>query len=269
MCPRKAAAAVEWCKTASKGGTKWQYVFTPQRRDAGTDRQSVCRSRDGPAFRLCKAFSARRRGLRNYRCFGTRTESDAEAFFSSETFEKLPTRAKKAAADALDLYRFFERKEGTPNFAPAFGALLGPFDDASKAVIVKLLQDKVPPGRADQQSWFEPYMGNVDQKARTHYEKMAKNLKRGLLYGNPHSVIGLLRSCFDFALNDKSGLDGVFDAVRDGFRFPGARKLLERITSVNDFRNTFIAHPEMELTDKALAEKHLKNWVEALGLLRI
>ena len=28
--PRKAAAAVEWCKAASKSGTKWQYVFTPQ-----------------------------------------------------------------------------------------------------------------------------------------------------------------------------------------------------------------------------------------------
>lgn len=28
--PRKAAAAVEWCKAASKSGAKWQYVFTPQ-----------------------------------------------------------------------------------------------------------------------------------------------------------------------------------------------------------------------------------------------
>ncbi len=28
--PRKAVAANEWCKTASKSGAKWQYVFTPQ-----------------------------------------------------------------------------------------------------------------------------------------------------------------------------------------------------------------------------------------------
>ena len=28
--PRKASAAMEWCKTASKTGIKWQYVFTPQ-----------------------------------------------------------------------------------------------------------------------------------------------------------------------------------------------------------------------------------------------
>lgn len=69
-------------------------------------------------------------------------------------------------------------------------------------------------------------------------------------------------------MNDKTKLNGVFEAVREAFRLPGSRKLLERITAVNDFRNTFIAHPEKELTDKALAESNLKHWVETLGLLR-
>ena len=104
---------------------------------------------------------------------------------------------------------------------------------------------------------------------RDHYQKMAKNLKRGLVYGNPHSVIGLLRSCFDYALNDKTKLDGVFDAVRESFRLPGSRKLLDRITAVNDFRNGYIAHPEQELTDKALTERNLKHWVATLALLRV
>ena len=266
--PRKAAAAVEWCKTASKGGTKWRYVFTPQ-----DVMQGLTGNRFADLARACapalQNVLSETTGAPELPLFGTRMESDAEVFFSRETFEKLPARAKKAAADALDLYRFFERKEGTPNFAPSFGALLGPFDEAAKTVIVKLLQDKVPVGRTDQQSWFEPYMGSVDRKARPHYEKMAKNLKRGLVYGNPHSVIGLLRSCFDYALNDKTNLDGVFYAVRESFRLPGSRKLLDRISSVNDFRNGYIAHPEQELADKALAERSLKNWVETLALLRI
>ena len=98
---------------------------------------------------------------------------------------------------------------------------------------------------------------------------MAGNLKRGLVYGNPHSVIGLLRSCFDYALNDKNKLDGVFEAVQEAFRLPGSRKLLERITAVNDFRNTYVAHHEKELTDKGLAERSLKHWVETLALLRV
>jgi type III restriction enzyme len=97
---------------------------------------------------------------------------------------------------------------------------------------------------------------------------MAKNLRRGLVYGNAHSVIGLLCACFDFALNDNSGLEGVFTAVRDAFRLPGSRRLLDRISSVNDFRNTYIAHHEKDLADKALAESNLKHWVETLSLLK-
>ena len=98
---------------------------------------------------------------------------------------------------------------------------------------------------------------------------MASNLKRGLVYGNPHSVIGLLRSCFDYALNDQNKLDGVFEAVREAFPLPGSRKLLERISAVNKLRNTYIAHAEQELTYKGLAERSLKHWVETLALLRV
>ena len=112
-------------------------------------------------------------------------------------------------------------------------------------------------------------MVKVDPRLRDRYQKVAKNLKRGLVFGNPHSVIGLLCACFDFALNNKSGLGGVFEAVRDSFRLPGSRKLLERLTAVNDFRNTYVAHQEKELNDKALAEHNLKHWVETLVLLRV
>lgn len=89
---------------------------------------------------------------------------------------------------------------------------------------------------------------------RDRYQKMAKNLKRGLVFGNPHSVIGLLCACFDFALNDKTGVDGVFKAIRESFRLPGSRKLLERLTTVNDFRNTYVAHHQKELDDKTVAQ---------------
>src|SRR5690606_1088307 len=104
------------------------------------------------------------------------------------------------------------------NFAPAFNALLGPFDEAAKAVILKLLQGKMPAARNDQENWFDPYMGGVEPRLRDRYQKLARNLKRCLVFGNPHSVIGLLCACLDFALNDNSALDGVFRAVRDSFR---------------------------------------------------
>jgi len=34
---------------------------------------------------------------------------------------------------------------------------------------------------------------------------------------------------------------------------------------VNDFRNTYVAHHEKDLTDVKLAESELRNWVEALA----
>ena len=70
------------------------------------------------------------------------------------------------------------------------------------------------------------------------------------------------------ALNDNTGLDGVFKAIRDSFRLSGSRKLLDRLTAVNDFRNTYVAHHEKDLSDKALAQRNLKHWVETLVLLR-
>ena len=266
--PRKARAAIEWCKTASKSGTRWHYVFVPQ-----AIMEGLTSSRFADLTRACapalQNLLSETTGAPELPLFGEQAREKAQAFYSEERLGKLTARERKAAEDAAELYRYFEKKGDGTNFAPAFNALLGPFDEAAKAVILKLLQGKMPAGRSDQENWFEPYMVKVDPHLRDRYQKVAKNLKRGLVFGNPHSVIGLLCACFDFALNNKIGLGGVFEAVRDSFRLPGSRKLLERLTAVNDFRNTYVAHQEKELNDKALAEHNLKHWVETLVLLRV
>ena len=266
--PRKASAAIEWCKTASKSGTRWHYVFVPQ-----TIMEGLTSSRLADLVRACapalQILLSETTGAPELPLFGDLAREKAQAFYSEETLGKLTPRERKAAEDAAELYRYFEKKGDGTNFAPAFNALLGPFDEAAKAVILRLLQDKMPATRGDQENWFEPYMAKLDPHLRDRYQKMAKNLKRGLVFGNPHSVIGLLCACFDFALNDKTGLDGVFKAIRDSFRLAGSRKLLDRLTAVNDFRNTYVAHHEKELSDKVLAECNLKHWVETLVLLRV
>jgi type III restriction enzyme len=153
--------------------------------------------------------------------------------------------------------------------APVFNALLGSYDDAAKSIILKLLQPKVPVNRQDQELFFSPHMGNVDRRTIKHYEDMSRKLKRALIHGSVHSAIGLLRSCYDYALNDQNGLDGIFKAVNEAFTMPGAQKILDRVSSVNEFRNNYIAHHEKELTDKTLAEEQLKHWVETLTFLRV
>ena len=81
--------------------------------------------------------------------FGEQAREKAQAFYSEETLGKLTPRERKAAEDAAEFNRYFENKSAGTNFAPAFNALLGPFDEAAKAVILKLLQSKVPAARGD------------------------------------------------------------------------------------------------------------------------
>lgn len=96
---------------------------------------------------------------------------------------------------------------------------------------------------------------------------MAQNLKRTLVFKNGLSPLGLLRSCIDYALNDKTKLKGVFEAVATGFKVSGARDLLAQVETVNDFRNTYVAHHEKDLTDGELAGDALKQWVQCLAIL--
>lgn len=70
-------------------------------------------------------------------------------------------------------------------------------------------------------------------------------------------------------MTGKPPIGGVFAAVREVFAIPGATRFLDRISAVNEFRNTYVAHHEKPLTDRALAEKTLKAWVETLALLKV
>ena len=61
----------------------------------------------------------------------------------------------------------------------------------------------------------------------------------------------------------------MFAAIRESFRLPGVRNLLEQISKANVFRNACVAHSDKELTDKALAEQNLKHLVETLAMLQV
>ncbi len=248
-----------------KGG---RYVFTPQ-----NIMQGVTANRFADLVRACvpalKNLLSETTGAPELPLFGDTNKDEAAEFFTNGVLDKLNARSKKAALDAYDLFRFLEKKDGSPSMAPVFNALLGPYDKAAESIILKLLQPMVPVSRQDQDHFFAPYMGNIDRRTIKHYEDTAKKLKRALIHGNVHSAIGLLRSCFDYALNDDNGLDGVFAAIKKAFTLPGGQKILVRISDVNEFRNTYIAHHEKELTDRKLAEEQLKAWVETLTYLAI
>ena len=265
--PRKATAAIDWCEIASKSADNdWQYVFIPQNvmENINSDRFDVLVRASIPALKNLQNEPTKAPDLP---FFTPRPESDVEEFYSKEIFEKLPSRGKKAVRDALELYRFLEQKQEKRNFAPVFTSLLGLMDEACKSMILKRLEDKIPSNRDEKNEWLNPDLENIDPRKHRHYQNVAQNLKRGLIYDNAHSVIGLLCFCLDHALNDKTKPDGVFKSVRESFRWSGARKLLENVSTINEFRNTYVAHLKKELTDVTLAKNNLKRWAETIGLM--
>jgi type III restriction enzyme len=272
--PSKAKAAVEWCKSASSKTAKWEYVFVPEgvfQRFQGTALAEMTRMcvpslqdlLNQQAFRVeLPLFAAA--GVGTLESQGS--EQRASEVVPRKMVEGLPERLQKAVDEAVSLYLFFEKKTDV-NFAPVFTALLGVIDEAAKGLVMQKLKSHLPETAPEQQKWFEPYLGKVDSRMHRHYTELARNLRKTLVYQSGVSPLGLLRNCYDYALNDSTALTGVFEAVKDQFRSPGARRTLDLVQRVNDFRNTRVAHQEKALTDREEAKDELKKWVEALGLI--
>ncbi|MGQ9872272.1 DEAD/DEAH box helicase [Leptodesmis sp.] len=287
--PLKAKAAIAWCEAASGGTTEvvttnqgarsadfsqqkvgqWHYLYIPQgvfERMAGDTIAELAHACAPALQNLLQSEE-----FQDLPLFVNLGQSDEEvatvdSLIDPAILNALPSRYRRAADQAVMLYRFFENKEGM-NYAPVFTALLGSIDEVAKGFLVRRLQPEMPATVDDQKAWFAPYLGGVDRKSEDYYRKLAQNLKRTLVFNNGLSLIGLLRSCLDYALNDTTKIGGVFEALQTQLRFQGGRKFLETVTRINDFRNTYIAHQEQELTDKNLAEQELKIWIEALHMI--
>jgi len=268
--PRKARAGVAWCEAASTEEVRWDYLYIPEgifERHGGDIVEELHRA-CAPGLEGVLSAEETETELPLF-AWGEKEAEELTSvadFVDAEVLNSLPSRYQDAVGQAVMLLKFFENKEGI-NYAPVFTALLGSLDEAARGRIVRLLDEALPKTPMDQKVWFAPYMDEVDRRMRRHYEQMAQNLKRTLVFKNGLSPVGLLRSCLDYALNDQTRLQGVFQAVDQAFKMQGAKELLTEVEAVNDFRNTYVAHHEKQLTDNGLAEAELKRWISALAKL--
>jgi len=269
--PRKARAAVAWCAAAAAQAQRWEYLYVPQgvfERLSGETVAELART-CAPALRDLVRDEEIKVELPLFASMLPPEEKapEAKGLVDASVLDAFPPRYRKAVEQAVELFRFFERKEGM-SYAPVFTALLGAVDEATRGLIVRRLQSALPPRPSDQKVWFDPYLGEIqDRRLTEHYKRTAQNLKRTLVFGNGLSPLGLLRSCLDYALNDTAKLTGVFEKVRTRFAVEGGAELHALVSEMNDFRNTYIAHQERELTDRKMAEKQLRRWIAGLSLL--
>jgi type III restriction enzyme len=267
---RKAKAAVEWCKSASSKNCKWEYVYVPQgvfERLSGDTIDELART-CAPALQNLLTEEDFK-----VQCplFASTTEVkeekalELEGLVDATVLESLPDRYRKAAEQAISLFRFLENKPEI-DYSPVFQALLGSIDEAAKGLIKRRLLSEVPSLVQEQKVWFAPYLENINKRDRGRYETMAQNLKKTLVFNNGISPLGLLRSCIDYAMNDNTKIAGVFEAVKTKFKVKGAMDLLTIVVKINDFRNTRVVHKEKDLplTDVSLTKSQLLVWIKGL-----
>jgi type III restriction enzyme len=186
-----------------------------------------------------------------------------DAFVSPKDLESLPSRYRKAVEHAVTLYQFTETKENM-SFAPAFTSLLGPLDEAARGLLLHFLLSDVPTSPADQLSYFEPYFGNLPKKDVIWLRSISNNLKRTLIYRNGLMPLGLLGFCLDYGRKEEYAIGGVFKSVRGKFSRFSDVGLYKMVDDIKEFRNTYVAHQEKELTDKKKACSELKIWITGL-----
>lgn len=267
---RKAKAAQQWCESASVAGISWRYLYIPQAVFEELTANTIEDLRRACEPALVKLLTEEE-FEEKFPLLASLDQVEEELqdisdFVDDATLEALPSRYAKAVEQAVITFRFLKKKPDM-DVTQAFTALLKSLDEACRGLILRRLEGDLPANVPDQKAWFTPYLDFADHGSRKHYQKMAQNLKKTLVFRNGISPIGLLRSCLDYALDKKLELGGVFEAVGKRFDDDGAPELLAIIQRVNDFRNTYVVHGSKELGDSEKAEEELRVWIQALSTI--
>ncbi|MBN2286038.1 MAG: DEAD/DEAH box helicase family protein [Tissierellales bacterium] len=269
--PRKARAAIEWCKSASTKECKWEYVYVAQSvfEHLTDDTVEALARTCSPSLQNLMDEEQDKATLPLFATMIEEEEKDKEAVSEAEgivdavILDALPDRYRKAADQAISVFRFLENKDDI-NYGQVFQALLGSIDEACRGLMMRRLLPLMPDVKSEQDAWFYPYVDNLGRQQSKYYQDIAKNLKKTLVYRNGFSPLGLLRTCLDYALNDSTKITGVFEALNEAFKVKGGRDFLDVITKINDFRNTYVAHQQKELKDVNLTKENLKKWIAGM-----
>ena len=268
--PKKARAAIEWCKSASTKKCKWEYLYVSQEvfeRLSDDSVESLART-CAPALQNLLASEDQKVQMPLFAEMIEREEAEEETVEFEGIVEKvileaLPDRYRKAAEQAISVFRFLEKKQDI-NYAQVFQALLSCIDESCRGLLLRRLLPLMPDMVHDQNAWFNPYVDDLGRNQSQRYLTIARKLKKTLVYRNGFSPLGLLRTCLDYALNDSNKITGIFQAIREQFEIKGALDLLTVVANINNFRNTYVAHQDDELKNVNVAREQLGKWVAGL-----
>jgi type III restriction enzyme len=265
--PAKARAAVEWCKSATAQGFKWNYVYIPEgvfQHFTGDTMEALSKACQPALVNLLQEAKSAQLSLPFYEVSVEKKAEFVDEFINAQALEELPSRYRKAIEEAVSLYMFLEKKGGS--LSACFTPLLGALDDSAKGMILALLEPGLPANRDEQRVYFEPPLSGFAERDQNWMRQNAAHLKKTLVYKNVIMPLGILSFCLDYSQNGQPA-GGIFADVRKHFGKYGTTKLLERVNQIRTTRNSYVAHQEKELTDPAQARTELRNWISGLAAI--
>lgn len=267
LVPLKASAAVEWCKVASTEKTGWHYLYVPYRlfqQSAAAGIAELARACEPALEELLEEWKTKQLALPPEEA----TVQSQEALFNQVLQEagiaQPPAEVAVVMRQAVLLLEHAVRSQH-PTLAHAFQPLLGPLDEYAQRLLEKHLKPFIPSDEEASIAFFNPSLAHLPPRERTLIEKHQRYLRENLVFGRSIQRLGTLLFCLAYACQ-KTGqnIPGLWQTVRKQFGAPAFCKLYEILQSVNEFRNTRVAHVETPLTDKQEAWEAMRTWLTAI-----
>jgi len=267
LVPVKARAAVEWCKAASKGKTKWQYLYVPYhlfQQSAAGGMAELARACE-PALKVL--LREAETGQQELALAEVTAQKEAEDLFARVSkqagIEALPTSLESPMRQAIKLLDYAVRSR-MPDFGHVFQPLLHPLDDYALLILKQHLGSHIPSDTRKREEYFCPYLNSLKQQEKNQLEKHGRYLKDNLVYGRSIMKLGTLLFCLRYAKNGGWGVGGVWKDVQEVFSNPILMNVYSDLETVNAFRNTRVAHVETRVTDTTEAWEVMIVWLRCL-----
>ena len=267
--PLKASAAVAWCKAASTRGAKWQYLFVPQAVFEESADDSI-----ETLFRACIPSLKHTLGKLTTQQLDLPLESTPEEIKAERTevalknagVEKLPEAVRVYVEQAVNQLAY-DRKKNYPQFGGAFQPLLYPLESLCGDILQKTLAPRVPSHRADADYYFQPDFSDLSVPQESVFSKNGRYLRKNLVYNQNNNRIGVLLFCLEHAVKGAPEVGGIWQDVREVLGDAQYKALYPTLDSINKFRNRHVAHVDQPLSDGAVADAALNEWINGLAEL--
>jgi type III restriction enzyme len=269
----QARAAVEWCKTASKSGEKWTYVFVSVPLFEGNNdfsMEALARACAPKLHSLIDSLKTRQTELPFDATPEEVKQERKEEFLGDIDTTALSPRIASAVEEAITILAYSKRM-GHSRFGAAFQTLLEPLETLCGAILKQEMLPYVPQDRDEQHYYFKPHLTDLPKALESELMKHTINLKKNLVFDAHNNRIGNLLFCLSFGSSErfaKYTIGGVWQDVAEAFSGPEHLKLIPILNEMNDFRNHYVVHGEEPLTDLKIAEKAMVQWVAGLVALQ-